>query len=143
VDVALVSWKPEGSTYYHGLGDDLNWEQRDAGLSGAELIDIFGAVDPWWWTFGKQGTYNPDSVILFKSYLGSLLRTENGGRLSWEDITPTGTPSDAQIMAIESDVFTDKVHYFMMRYQNASGTWSSHIVKTDDDGTSYEWGDVT
>lgn len=142
IDVAIVVWKPEGSTYYHGLGDDSNWESRDAGLSGPQLLDYFGGVDPFWWTFVKKDSYNPDGAIFFKSYAGALLRTTNAGKTSWGDVTPTGTPAAAQMVSIDSNIFTNQEHYFTIR--NASGTdWQSFIIKTADDGSTYVWAEIT
>ncbi len=142
-DVALIAWKEEGSMQYYGLGG-VTWEDRDTGLTGTDKLDLFGQIDPWWWTFEKQGTYNPEAAIPFKLVQEKILRSVNAGRINWEDVSPGSLVSGTMFVGMDSDLFTNKSHFIIGRW-TATGTTNhfSGIWTTDDDGATWSFVELT
>jgi hypothetical protein len=142
-DLGIATWSPESGMYYRGLGG-TSWENRNTGLTGSDLNDYMGNVDPWWWNVAKANTFNPDSAIFFSMPTGKILRSVNAGRVSWQDITPpTGTNASDIYAGAVSDVFTNAVHYFLKRLDtDGSGTFTSGLYKTEDDGLTYTYAAV-
>jgi hypothetical protein len=142
VDVALLAWKEEGSMQYYGLGG-VTWEARDAGLSGTDLQDLFGQIDPWWWTFDKANSGNPDNAITFKLVAQKVLRSPTAGRVNWSDVTPTGLASGTSFIGMDSDLFTNESHFVAGRW-TATGTLNnfSGIWFTEDDGATWSFVEI-
>jgi hypothetical protein len=142
-DVAMLIWSPDFGLYYRGLGGE-DWEDRNTGLSGSDLVDTWGGGDPWWWTSVKQDTYDPEFVILFTCSGNGIWRTDDGGRVDWQDITPgTGVTASMDFVGHTPDGFTNKVHYFVGRELLGGATGTSRLCKTDDDGATWTVVEIT
>lgn len=139
-DQGIFAWSPEGSTYFHTIAIGSTWDDRNPGLSGDDLLDHYGGIDPFWRV--QSGSDDADDTIIFKEVTEAIHRSTNAGRTSWTDITPTGTASGAEYVGMDSNLFTISTHYMIVRWL-VTGTYQSSVVKTVNDGTSWDWGTIT
>jgi hypothetical protein len=139
----------EGCWYRAPQADD--WVERDAGLPfGAVDNDNQGGWDPWWFTAEKQNTSDPAFVILFRCQDAHIYRSVDCG-VTWSEVTPVDDPpnswGDAPAPTVADVTFIQRVdnihvneqHIFLVEWQNGGGLWRGWILKTSDDGITWEW----
>jgi hypothetical protein len=119
--------------------DSSNWENRNTGLSDTRLSH--GCKDLWWY---RKKTLSEDNIILWRTSLATVLRSENAGRSSWNIKTPT-PPTGVSISQINfkqiiSDPFRQNTFYILAEEFVQKRTF---LVRTQDDGVNWAWTELT
>jgi hypothetical protein len=106
--------------------------------------------DPWWFTPDKQGTNDPEQVILWGCGLGFVAKSEDAGK-SWQNLTqnidtppntwtdtPAPTVADITFSPIHADIHTKDEFTLLANFESA-GLERAWFVKTEDDGVTWSW----
>lgn len=129
---------------------DTDWTERNDTRTGSDDDDVQGGWDPWWFTKDKQNSSDPEQAILFAIGIGYIDRSIDCGQ-TWEDRTPIDDPpnswSDSPAPTVADVTFIQRVdnihangqHIFLAEWQNGGGLWRGWILKTADDGLTWEW----
>ena len=138
LEAALVSFDSVNGCYVKS-----SWTERNGILAGADIQDQFGGKDPWWHV--NQSSLDVSKGILWKCDVGAIFRSTNLG-VSWTEKTPAVGPEGFDPTAMtyiqyEGNVFFNHEHLFLARILD-SGTWYSYILRTDDDGVTWNWGGI-
>ena len=148
-----VFFKPDGVESWRVRDDALT-----AGLTDTQQL----GWDPWWKTPLKQNSSDLDNAILFRCHVGDIWRTINGGfgmgglpGTGWYTVTPSSDPpndwDDSPAPTVGDLTFKQRVdnihvngqHIFLAEWQNGDDDWRSWLLKTTDDGTTWEWGSLS
>ncbi|MHC4397128.1 MAG: hypothetical protein ACYS1A_15925, partial [Planctomycetota bacterium] len=107
--------------------------------------------DPWWFTSEKQGTNDPEQVILWGCGLGFITKSEDAGK-SWQNLTqniddppntagdsPAPTVADVTFKRIHGDIHTKNEFFFIVEWESSANDWRGWMLRTDDDGVTWTW----
>jgi hypothetical protein len=111
-------------------------------------------IDPWWFTADKQGSNNPEDVILWACGTGFVVRSDDAGK-NWIDVTPNiGNPpnlwddspaptvADITFTVIQgNNYFIDNFH-IIATWQPTGSDERTWIARTSDNGASWIWFDI-
>jgi hypothetical protein len=119
------------------------WNERNDGLSGADIQDQYGGRDPWWSV--NQGSLDRNDAILWKCDVGAIFRSTDLG-VTWTEMTPAAGPSgyspaSMTYVQYEGNSFHNHEHLFIARILDGS-TWHSWILYTANDGAAWAWKSV-
>ncbi len=147
---ALIAFDEDEGCWYRAPSA-ADWVERDAGLPALAVDnDNQGGWDPWWFTPEKQNTSDPAFVILFRCQDGHIYRSVDCG-VTWSEVTPVENPpnswSDDPAPTVDDVIFIQRVdnihvngqHIFLAEWQNGLSRWRGWLLKTTDDGITWEW----
>jgi hypothetical protein len=116
---------------YITFDSGASWEERNNLLINPDQLAFQYLIwDPWWFTPSRQGTNDPEQVILWGCGTGFVVKSEDAGK-TWQDLTTFfGTPpndaGDSPAPTI-SDVTFEQVHATIHALDNfvISASWDS------------------
>jgi hypothetical protein len=138
---------------YITFDSGASWEERN-NLSPSTAFQYL-IWDPWWFTPEKQGTNDPEQVILWGCGLGFVTRSEDAGK-SWIDLTPNiddppndaadspaPTVADVTFKRLHGDIHTKDEFFFIVEWEPSTRDWRGWMLKTADDGVTWTWNSIT
>ncbi len=138
---------------YITFNSGASWERRN-NLSPSTAFDYL-IWDPWWFTGSKQGTNDPEQVILWGCGLGFVTRSEDAGK-SWIDLTsnitdppntavdsPAPTVADVTFKRLHGDIHTINEFFFIVEWDATGSDWRGWMLKTADNGVTWSWTSLT
>lgn len=137
---------------YITFDSGASWERRNNLLINPDQLAMQYLIwDPWWFTSEKQGTNDPEQVILWASGLGFVVKSEDAGK-TWEDLTqniddppntagdsPAPTVADVTFKRVHGDIHTKDEFFFIVEWEPTANDWRGWAIKTTDDGVNWSW----
>lgn len=137
---------------YITFDSGASWEERNNLLNAPDQLAFQYLIwDPWWFTAEKQGTNDPEQVILWGCGLGFVAKSEDAGK-TWQDLTqniddppntaedsPAPTVADVTFKNISGDIHTKNEFYLIVEWEPSAAVWRGWTIKTIDDGVNWEW----
>lgn len=140
---------------YITFDSGASWERRNNLLTVPQRAMQYLIWDPWWFTSEKQGTNDPEQVILWSCGLGFVVKSDDAGK-TWENLTqniddppntagdsPAPTVADVTFKRLHGDIHTKDEFYFIVEWEPSTDDWRGWILKTADDGITWTWTTIT
>lgn len=141
---ALVSFSDAGSgCYLLPVGASV-WDDRKGALTGDQIEDKGGAVDPFW--TDEQDSTSADKAIILKTNIGQIYRSFTGG-ISWlQPVMPStpdywgdgGSPTNLTFTKIIPDPFNEGAFYALAQWQ-AGTNWRGALISTSNRGENWTY----
>jgi hypothetical protein len=135
---------------YITFDSGASWAERNNLLSSPDQLAMQYLIwDPWWFTPEKQGTNDPEQVILWGCGLGFVVKSDDAGK-SWQVLTqniddpenvggdsPAPTAETVTYTIIRGDIHHKDTFYFLAIWENTANEWRTWTFKIDDDGVTW------
>jgi hypothetical protein len=140
---------------YWTLNSGASWEERNNLLTVPQRAMQYLIWDPWWFTAEKQGTNDPEQVILWGCGLGFIVRSEDAGK-TWQDVTqnidtppntagdsPAPAVVDVTFLEVHGDIHSKNRFVVPVNWISSANIERSWIIETTDDGVTWTWTELT
>jgi hypothetical protein len=135
---------------YITFDSGATWEERNNLLASPDQLAMQYLIwDPWWFTSDRQGTNDPEQVVLWGCGLGFIVKSEDAGK-SWENLTqnigaipntigdsPAPTSADLTYLMVHGDIHGLDRFVIIGNWTNGSAEERSWILETTDNGVNW------
>jgi hypothetical protein len=141
---------------YITFDSGASWAERNNLLTSPDQLAFQYLIwDPWWFTADKQGTNDPEQVILWGCGLGFVVKSEDAGK-TWQDLTqnitdppngagdsPAPTVADINFIQVHGDIHNLDRFVAFATWTAGGGEERSWLAETANNGVDWAWTELS